>query len=114
MCPVGADGPGSGEGLPVACGRTCLLLESRALGYRAGAVSSRLPAATCGQAARSYSWTMPVGAENSICTLSRTSAGPTTFAPTTGANRIQDQRHPATIDASRLGHRPWLQHRTRF
>jgi hypothetical protein len=59
MCPVGADGSGSGEGLPVACGRTCLLLESGAPGYRAEGVSSRLLAATCGQAARAYSWTMP-------------------------------------------------------
>ena len=54
-----ADGSGSGNGLPGASGRACLLLESGALGYSAGAVSSRLPAATCGQAARSYSWTMP-------------------------------------------------------
>src|ERR1039458_9410540 len=54
-----ADGSGSGNGLPGASGRACLLLESGALVYSAGAVSSRLPAATCGQAARSYSWTMP-------------------------------------------------------
>src|ERR1035441_5644897 len=52
MCAAAAEGSGSGDGLLAASGRACLLLES-------GALLSRLPAATCGQAARSYSWTTP-------------------------------------------------------
>ena len=41
----------------------------------------------------------PVGAENSICTLTRTSAGPTTFAPTTGAteSRTRVTRRRSTL-----------------
>jgi hypothetical protein len=51
--------PGQAMTCRAASGRAWLLLDSGALGDNGGAVSSRSPAAIRGQAARSYSWTMP-------------------------------------------------------
>ena len=58
---VGGTAGGEGQGLACreASGNARSPVERGALGSRGGALPSGLPATTWGQAARSYSWTMP-------------------------------------------------------
>ena len=61
--------------------------------------SSTLPLSVSSSCSVSHVDSNPVGAENSICTLTRTSAGPTTFARTTGAteSRTSVTRRRSTL-----------------